>query len=97
MTDNSHINEIVNKIKKLYPNIKIDKDEVIKKIIENTKDDQIYTLDKVIYNDKIVYVDIFNNIIDKNTNLIGFYDSFKNNIIIHNEKDKLPEKLELYK
>ncbi len=96
MTDKLDINEIVTKIKKLYPNIKIDKDEVIKKIIENTKDDKLYTLDKLKYNDNVVYVDIFNNVIDKNINLIGIYDSFKNNIIIHNEKDKLPERLEFY-
>ena len=84
----------MNKIKKLYPNIKIDTDEVIKKIIENTRDDRLYILEKVKYKNRYIYIDIFNNIIDENINLIGIYDINKDNIIIHNEESKLPEKLQ---
>lgn len=74
---------MIDSLCKEYPCLKKDKDKIIKKHLEETKQvknpftQNEYTLEKIIIDNKVYYKDDYNNILDENIKLIGFYNDLK--------------------
>jgi hypothetical protein len=71
---------VVDKFYKKYPHLKKDKTNFIKEVLEEKipkkpQQPYEYALDKIILEDKIYYRDKYNNIMDQDTKLIGFYQN----------------------
>lgn len=70
---------VIESLCKEYPCLKKDKEKIIKKHLEEKKQvnnpfiQNGYTLEKIILEDKEYYIDKYNNILDENTKLMGFY------------------------
>ena len=103
---NSEKIKILDQIIKLCPNIKKNKESIIKKIISSensikpTKELKEYVLQQIIINNKIYYRDEYNCIVDKNINIVGVWNLINNNykyfLFDKNEfknKSKLLEKI----
>jgi hypothetical protein len=69
---------VVDKFYKKYPHLKKDKKNFIQEVLEekipkNLQQPLEYVLDKIILEDKVYYRDSYNNIMDYDTKLVGFY------------------------
>jgi hypothetical protein len=74
---------VIESLCKEYPCLKKDKDKIIKKHLEEKKEvknpfvQNDYTLEKIIIEEKTYYKDDYNNILDENIKLVGFYKDLK--------------------
>lgn len=71
---------VVDKIFKKYPHLKKDKQNFIQEVLEEKIPKKFqqpieYVLDKIILEDKVYYRDSYNNILDQDTKLVGFYQN----------------------
>jgi hypothetical protein len=71
---------VVDKIFKKYPHLKKDKQNFIQEVLEEKIPKKIqqpieYILDKIILENKVYYRDSYNNILDQDTKLVGFYQN----------------------
>jgi hypothetical protein len=71
---------VVDKFYKKYPHLKKDKANFTKEVLEEKIPKKLqqpleYALDKIILEDKVYYRDSYNNVMDADTKLVGFYQN----------------------
>jgi hypothetical protein len=71
---------VVDKFYKKYPHLKKDKKDFVKEILDepskkNHNNPQDYILEKIFLENNIYYRDNYNNVVDPNLKLVGFYQN----------------------
>lgn len=106
LNNNDNVNEqtymkIIDKLKQVCPEVKnIDHNELIQQLIHDDKKkplnikEPLYT--KIIYKNNGYYIDKYNNVFDRECNLVGvaYFEKDNINIVLSNELDEQIKKAE---
>jgi hypothetical protein len=75
---------VVDKILKMFPHLKKERAAIVDNVLNNTKQKiNSYILEKISFDDISCYRDLYGNVMDKNTNLIGIYEETDTHYIYH--------------